>query len=245
MLIFAGTTEGRVLAEFCVQNGIPADVSSATAYGASLLPAGVGVYEGRMDAGDIATLLRFGRYALVVDATHPYAVEVSENIRAACGETGTPLKRLLRERVPVFGETADSLGEIIGILNRTAENVLSTLGSKSVRELTRVQGYAERLFLRILPENAAECTALGFPPEHLICARGPFTTEQNLVHIRQSGAEILLTKESGKTGGYPEKIEAVKQCGIRMITLVRPAESGYSPEELQAFLLEERRCGRL
>ncbi len=191
ILIFAGTTEGRELAEFCADNGIAADVSTATAYGASLLPEGIGLLSGRLDAEEICILLRARHYAAVIDATHPYAKDATANIRVACLQTGIPYRRLLRRPL---------------------------LPSDSV---------------------SAECVRLGFDPAKLIFEKGPFSTEQNLEHIRLSGAKILLTKESGSIGGYPKKEKASKIAQIRMITLRRPLETagGYDEVDMKKLLL--------
>lgn len=241
ILIFAGTTEGRELAEFCVDNGIAADVSTATAYGASLLPEGIGLLSGRLDAEEICILLRARHYAVVIDATHPYAKDATANIRAACLQTGIPYRRLLRRPLPVTGESVDSLDEMIGLLNRSDDTILSTLGSKSIAELTKVQRFCDRIWLRLLPSDSvsAECVRLGFDPAKLIFEKGPFSTEQNLEHIRLSGAKILLTKESGSIGGYPKKEKAAKIKKIRMITLRRPFETadGYDEADMKKLLL--------
>lgn len=241
ILIFAGTTEGRELAEFCAAHGISADVSTATEYGSSLLPAGIGVLSGRLDADEICTLLRREQYAAVIDATHPYAKDATENIRSACHFLAVPYRRLLRQSLPVTGESVHSMEQMIAMLNQTNEIVLSTLGSKSAALLTDVCAFRERIWLRLLPSDtvSAECERLGFDPEKLILEKGPFSTEQNLAHIRFSGAQILLTKESGTVGGYPEKSEAVNIAQIRMITLCRPAESecGYDEAALEKMLL--------
>lgn len=237
ILIFAGTTEGRELAEFCAAHQIPADVSAATEYGAHLLPEQVGVLTGRLDAEQIGDLLREKRYACVIDATHPYATEVTENIRMACQMQETSYRRLLRKTLPVTGETVSSLAQMIELLNRNDDVILSTLGSKSATELQAVTRFSERIRLRILPSEEAADTLkqLGF--QHIIQAKGPFSVDDNIRHIRESGAKILLTKESGAVGGYPEKAEAVRQTGIRMITLCRPQETGFSYEEITAMLL--------
>ena len=241
VLIFAGTTEGRELAEFCAANQIAADVSTATEYGSSLLPAGIGVLSGRLNAEGICSLLRRGQYTVVIDATHPYAKEATHNIRSACQLLEIPYWRLLRKPLPVFGESVTSLEEMTALLNQSDDPVLSTLGSKSVPALTAVQHFHERIWLRLLPSDTvlSECVQLGFDPEKLIFEKGPFDTKQNLAHIRQSSAKILLTKESGTIGGYPDKAEAAKIAEIRMITLCRPpeAESGYYEPEIKTMLL--------
>ena len=242
ILIFAGTTEGRELAEFCAEKQICADVSTATEYGSSLLPAGIGILSGRMNAEEICTLLHKKQYTAVIDATHPYARDATDQIRSACQQSGIPCWRLLRKPLPVFGESVTSLEQMTELLNQTDAAVLSTLGSKSVPAFTSVRNYRKRIWLRLLPSDTvfSDCMQLGFSPDQLILAKGPFSTEQNLSHIFRSGAGILLTKESGIVGGYPEKAEAAKRAGIRMITLCRPIESGqgFDAAEIRKMLLQ-------
>ncbi len=242
ILIFGGTTEGRELAAFCAANGISADVSAATEYGAQLLPEQVGILTGKRSAEQIAALLRTHRYALVIDATHPYAREASENIRTACQQEQIPCRRLLRKALPVTGERVSSAAALTALLNQCSGVILSTLGSKSAAALTAVRDFRTRIWLRLLPSDTvtAECERLGFDPDKLILAQGPFDTAQNIAHITQTGAQILLTKESGTIGGYPEKAEAAKRCGIRMITLCRPPEplAGYDETEIMQQLLK-------
>ena len=238
ILIFAGTTEGRELAGFCAAQGIPADVSSATEDGASLLPAGVGVLSGRMNAADIRALLCTNRYGTVIDATHPYAENITQILRTVCKECGIRYLRLLRDEVPVSGEVFSTLDEIISALNGNEDTVLSTLGSKSAEALTAVSDYQKRIWLRILPSQDMEQSMYQLGFRHLIPAKGPFSAEDNIRHIRESGAKILLTKESGAIGGYPEKAEAARQTGIRMLTLRRPQETGFSFDEITKMLLQ-------
>ena len=104
ILIFAGTTEGRELAEFCIAHQIAADVSTATEYGSSLLPDGIGRLTGRLTADEMRSLLREKHYAYVIDATHPYAEEATDNIRTACQSEQVPCFRLIRKMLPVYRE---------------------------------------------------------------------------------------------------------------------------------------------
>lgn len=242
LLIFAGTTEGRNLAEFCAKNEIKADVSTATEYGSSLLPEGIGILYGRLNAGEIMALLQKNNYVCVIDATHPYAEEATENIRSACQAQNVCCLRLIRKMLPVVGESVGSLTQMVSLLNQNDDIILSTLGSKSVPALTAVRNYHERIWLRLLPSETikSDCVRLGFDHKKLLLEQGPFSTEQNLRHIRESCAGILLTKESGTVGGYPEKAEAVKQAGIRMITLRRPSEpeNGLDETEIRQTLLQ-------
>ena len=240
LLIFGGTTEGRELAEYCVKNGISADVSVATEYGASLLPAGIKVLCGKLDAEQMKMLIGNG-YLAVVDATHPYAVEATRNICRACSETETGYLRLIRRSSVSCGKTVQNMDELITILNESDDIILSTLGSKSLIALSGVRDFGKRIWLRLLPnsEILSQCCKIGYDPAKIIQEKGPFTTGQNIKHLKQSGAKILLTKESGETGGYPEKAEAANICGAELITLARPAESGYSFAEIINIIKKE------
>lgn len=241
ILIFGGTTEGRRLAEYCKNCGISTDVSVATEYGAALLPDGVRVLCGRMDTPQMTALILEKNYSLVIDATHPYAVEATANIRAACENAGIRCLRLIRTSSDVCGKTAENMNELIRLLNSSDDTVLSTLGSKALAQLTSVRNYRERLWIRVLPSEGIlqQCRDLGYDTEMVIQERGPFTTEQNIAHLKKSGAKILVTKESGETGGYSEKAEATRIYGAEMITLTRPAEQGCSLEEIIGIIERE------
>lgn len=247
LLIFGGTTEGRLLAEFCAANQIETDVSAATEYGAGLLPESVAAITGKKNADEIFSLLASHPYKLIIDATHPYAEEATKNIRIASQKAGIPYLRLLRQQNAVCGEVVPELSEMVALLNQTDVPILSTLGSKSLPALTEITDYQERLWLRLLPTDTIRetCIALGFHPNHLILEKGPFNTVQNIAHIQQSKAQILITKDSGAIGGYPEKAEAARKYGIRLITLQRPQESGFSLEQISAQLLQQKEKGLL
>lgn len=241
LLIFGGTTEGRELSEYCVRNGICTDVSVATDYGASLLPNGVNVLCGRLDADLMTSMLLKNRYKLVIDATHPYAVEATLNIKKSCDKAGVQLLRLIRKSSSSCGRTVRSMNELVQVLNNSQSTVLSTLGSKSLFELSKVKDYRERLWIRVLPseEVLAKCHELGYDPDKIILEKGPFTVDQNILHLQKSRSSILVTKESGDTGGYSEKAEAARILGIEMITLARPVEQGYFYEEIIEFIRRE------
>lgn len=243
LLIFGGTTEGRELAEFCCQKHIFSAVCVATEYGAELLPNSVylRIITGRLDSSGMEMLISELQCKRIVDATHPYATEVTANIKKACAAVNTAYYRLLRSS----SETADckkvkDMEQLLELLNSTDKTVLSTLGSKEIPKLTAMKKYAERLWVRVLPNEdiIRQCEELGITQEHVIAEKGPFSIERNMEHLRLSGAEILVTKESGAAGGFPEKIEAARLCGVEVITLERPAEKGYTLGEIKKIISE-------
>ena len=240
ILIFGGTSEGRILSEMCSKNNIKADISVATQSGAEFLSksGSVKIIVGRKNFNDIKSLIENNFYRLVVDATHPYAVEITENVQKACADTDTELVRVVREKSSNYPETAEffsNIDEIVEYLNSHSGNVLNTLGRKSLEKLREVNNFRERIWVRAIPsDNIAEyCKNLGYDVKKLILKMGASDFDENVTHIKKSGAEILLTKDSAGAGGFPEKMKAVEECGVKAVILKRPCENGLNLQ--QAF----------
>ena len=226
VILFGGTTEGRRLHEFLGERKIPAITCVATQYGEKQID-GHGVLVGRLDKTEMARLIGEERPKLVIDATHPYALEVSENISAACLEAGVECIHVSRGSYRTencFG----SLESLIEKMKSTTGDIFVTLGVKSAKALTALPNFQNRLWLRILPspDGINECVALGYNAKRLICMQGPFSKELNIAMLKHTGAKILVTKESGDTGGFMEKITAARELGIETLILGRPEDTG-------------------
>jgi len=246
IILFGGTTEGRELALLLREQGLPALACVATDYGEALLAAGgsLAVHAGRLDQAAMTELLRGEQPRLVIDATHPYAAEAGRNIRAACRAAGIRYVRVGRERLADTGCVRFAgLDALIAWLNACPGTVFSALGAQEAAALARVEGFSERIWLRILPsaEGLAACLAAGFPARHIICMQGPFSQELNEALFRAAGASVLVTKESGRPGGFPEKAAAARKCGMAIAVLGRPyEEQGMTLTELKQSIAEGR-----
>ena len=240
--IFSGTTEGHELSRFLAANSISAEVFVATEYGAAVMEplSGITVHEGRLDENEIAALLDAD--TLLIDATHPYAALVTDNLRAACAKTGARYERLLRPALQHDeGETVPDTEAAVAWLSEHPGKVLLTTGSKELEAYTAVENFTERLYPRVLPSVGViqKCVSLGFPGSHIIAMQGPFSAGMNAALIRQTGAEILVTKDTGATGGFAEKLAAARETGIKTLIIARPRkESGRSLADMQDFLRE-------
>lgn len=246
LLLFAGTTEGRMLAEYLSKKRIACYVSTATEYGKSLLQeeqlSDIIILAGRMNEEEIKTFLTEKKIDCVVDATHPFAKIVTENIVNACKETQTGYIRCLREMETSSEDLAgqeqvrvfESVREAAKFLSTTEGNILITTGSKELKEYTKIGNYQERCFARVLSTKAAveESVRLGFEGKHLIAMQGPFSKELNVAMLRQTEADYFVTKESGKTGGFEEKYEAAMETGTVLVVVGRPEEEGFGVEEV-------------
>lgn len=242
LLIFSGTSEGHALCRFLSERGAQAAVYVATEYGAAVMEPlpGIRVMQGRLTADEMAA--RLDADTLVVDATHPYASVVTENIRAACRAAGADYLRLLRPRTDADGVvTVPDTGAAVDWLNAHPGRALLTTGSKELAAYTAVTDWRERLFPRVLPTAGvlAACEALGFPGASVIAMQGPFSHEMNVALLRKTGASILVTKDTGANGGFAEKLSAAREVGAQVLMIARPtAETGLPPAQVQALLAQ-------
>lgn len=246
IVLFGGTTEGRLLTQRLEAAHLPAYVCVATAYGQMVLPENMRfcrVREGRMDEAAMEIFFRKTGASLVLDATHPYADLVSRNIRRAAGRLGLDYVRIGR---PTGGEAEDAVyfdspRETAAYLGGCSGNVLLTTGSKELAAFTGVEDFAERIYIRILPLKNSEETAkrLGWREDHICMKKGPFSEEENMAAIRWAGARYLVTKDSGAAGGMPEKISAARRCGCTLLVIRRPVqETGVSVEQAWEIVRE-------
>ena len=246
LVIFAGTTEGRRLSEILADAGIAHTVCVATEYGEIVMreqtestkamqTAGqpiVNLHCGRMDREQMQKFLHDEGYELVVDATHPYARVVTENLRGAVDT----LKSLEKDaHFPIYlrlERKIDGITEADGIvtnaqyfennadcakaLENTEGNILLTTGSKELAVYCASGRLKDRLHVRILPgrESLELCMEQGIKGRQILALQGPFSTEMNAAILRQYDIRHMVTKNSGRAGGCQEKLEAAKMLGI-------------------------------
>ena len=266
VLIFGGTTEGRVLAEAAARGGVHVVLSVATDYGEEVLEdiqdmEGIDIHKGHLDTDKMISLIDDVKPYVVFDATHPYAKEVTASVSAAAAAAGV---RYVRVRRDIGAQAADPAGSAApvpdvkaapdshampetsagaaggaayityvpdvsaaaAVLNRTAARAFITTGSRGAAAFGRVKDAENRLTIRVLPSEEAVklCRDAGFKGKNIICMQGPFSAELNEAMFRAAGADILVTKSSGKTGGFPEKIEAACRLGMKVIVITPPED---------------------
>ena len=245
LCVFAGTTEGRRLVEFLLDQPVSVYVCVATDYGETLVPHGenIEISAGRLDGAAMERLFTDRRFDAVIDATHPFATLASETIQAACRETKTDYVRLNRDggAIDEGAVYVDSIQAAAEWLSDHPGPALLATGSKELAPYTRVEGYQERFYPRVLPMQSSleACAAAGFAPTHIIAMQGPFSIEMNVATLKAVGANYLVTKESGKSGGLPEKLEAARLAGSRCVVIGKPPQvEGMDFAETARWLVE-------
>ncbi len=229
-LILGGTTEAETLARKLSAQGKRFYLSVATDYGAELFEPWVP--EGhllctRFTKENLQEFVRAKGIRRLIDCTHPYAQEITRLAREVAQEEGLEYVSLVRKDTtpPTAGEKLIKVESLVEAARKIKalglKRVLFTTGSK---DLSFVPVLADcEVFVRVLPyeESIKACLAAGLPRHRILALQGPFSTEFNLALIREYHLEALVTKASGKAGGFPEKLSACRQAGIWAILLER------------------------
>jgi precorrin-6A/cobalt-precorrin-6A reductase len=228
--VLAGTTEGRELVELLSGSDAEVYVSVATEYGKSKLlqKQNLHINASRLNMDEMVSFIEEIQPDCVIDTTHPYAKEVTENNSFACSKTNTRYIRLQRQKSQTELFTiAENTEHAAKILCETLGNIFLTCGSKEIEFFTAIPSFKERVYTRVLPMAGVieKCLNLGFKNSNIICMQGPFSKELNIAMIRAVNAKYLVTKDSGKNGGFDEKIEAAAELGITVIVIGRPEQS--------------------
>ena len=175
-----------------------------------------------------------------MDATHPYAVDATRNIRAAAVQAGVEYRRLLRAQSPlppgcaVFETAAQAAEYLAG----TEGNILLATGAKELAVFAGLE--PARLYPRVLPtpEGIAACEAANVPHRNIIAMQGPFSLALNKALITQFQIRYLVTKDGGVAGGFAEKVQAAADTGAQLVVLRRPPETGETEIQILAYCKE-------
>ncbi len=221
VLVLAGTSEGRSLCEALAGR---ADVEAIASLAGrtrepSVLPVEtrVGGFGG---AHGLANHLSQARIDLVVDATHPFAAQISANAVIACEAARRP--RLTLGRDPWTAREGDLWREV-GTLDEAAQ----ALGARR-RRVFLSQGRLGIAAFKARPEHAYVMRAVDapeaddLPPEcKVILGRGPFRLEDELRLLGEEGIEVIVAKNGG---GPNAKIDAARALKIPILMLKPPAQ---------------------
>ncbi|WP_448206314.1 cobalt-precorrin-6A reductase [Azospirillum sp. sgz302134] len=226
-LILGGTTEATALARLLT--GHPAIDATVSLAGRTKqpvlppLPTRIGGFGG-VD-GLAAHLVENGIQA-VVDATHPFADQISANAAAACARAGVPLLVLTRKPwMPGEGDrwigvpTMEAAAEALRPLG---ENVFLTIGRQEVAVFEAVPDKSYLIRAVDPPEPTPNLSR-----HCLILDRGPFTLDGELALLAEHDIDVIVSKNSGGTA-TEAKLEAARRRGIPVVMVERPPGNGVA-----------------
>jgi precorrin-6A/cobalt-precorrin-6A reductase len=244
-LILGGTGDANRLADVFVREKIDAIYSYAGRTQIPLghsLPTRIGGFGG---ARGLSDYLRNERITHVIDATHPFAAEMSRHAVEACIAASIPLVAL--ERVPwsrTPGDTWIDVADVPGAIDSLPERrarVFLAIGRQHIAAFAAKPQHAYTLRFVDTPHGA-----LPLPDAEVIVSRGPFTIEGDRELMRARRIEWLVTRNSGGTGARA-KIDAARELGLPVIMIARPAlperKRVESTEEVLAWLAHDARLG--
>ncbi len=228
ILILGGTTEAFRVAEELLRQGKEFVLSTATQYGLESFRERFGhrVLNIIFTPESLKDFIAERGVSEVVDCTHPYAEEITRiakdvttalaiNYRSAIREV-EKCSELDYEKAVIlenFGAAADF------ILKHGIKRPLFTTGSKDLSFVPLLKGI--EIFIRVLPYEASikRCHDAGVKRPNIIAMQGPFSAELNRTIIREYGIDCIVTKQSGREGGFREKVEGAKNEGIWLIII--------------------------
>lgn len=231
-LILGGTADASLLAAEIARAGIDAVYSyggRTRAPANQPLPTRIGGFGG---VSGLADTIRRENITHVVDATHPFAAEMSRNAVAACAETGTPLIAL--ERAPWTKAPGDNWIEIpdvnaaVAALPEAPANVFLAIGRQHIAPFATKPQHAYTLRFVDPPDAPLPFAA------DVIVLRGPFTLEGELEMIRKRSITWIVARNSGGDGAR-SKIDAARRLGLPVVMIARP----QLPERLRVESVAE------
>ena len=235
IVLYSGTTEGRLLSHRLAELGLQITVCVATEYGREEqgTAPNITVQCGYQTVAEMCDTICGAD--LCIDATHPYAEKVTANIRAACRQCAVPYRRLLRPKsqTDAANVVVSDASDAAAYLAAQEGNILLTTGAKEIAAYKCIA--PERLFVRVLPMHASltACEQAGIPSRHIIAVQGPFSAAFNEILLREYDIRYLVTKDGGSVGGFEQKREAAQRTGAQLIVIARPEEQdGCSMDQI-------------
>lgn len=228
--VFSGTRDGNALARELAQQAYSVVVSTATAYGGELVAKdcpGVSIWSGRAGVEARRQALRRHRARALVDATHPYAQQMSEQLMTLAQTLDIPYLRYERPsaRAAGSGELCDSVTAAAQRAMATGRRIFLATGSKDLATFLHAPGAAGcEWFVRLTPEPEflQRAIDLGVPRSHICAMQGPFSQAFNMALWRDWQIDCVVTKDSGDAGGYQDKLAAAQVLNIPLLEIKRP-----------------------
>lgn len=246
-----GTSEGRKILSLMNEYTNEIAVTTATTYGGDLLKEfNIKVLNTKpLDKEEMVNWIKVNGIDVLVDASHPYAQEVTKTALECSKELEIQFVRYERQGAleKVNNENIKRVkdyDEAIRVIKEIDGNILNTTGGNNVSKFLNLD-FKYRIIHRILPapKVLTKIVEAGISIKDIIAMQGPITHELEKAFIHQYNAKAILTKDSGVEGGVLEKYNAAKEANIKLIVIDRPKFIGDlifdNEEELVRYLVSK------
>ena len=215
ILVFGGTTEGRKAVEVLEEGGSPYFYSTKTGEQDITLQHGVRI-DGALDEAAMMHFCTEHGIRMIVDAAHPFAALLHQTIAKTASALSLPVVRF--ERIYPPCDPAITWIDDYTQIPRDIHSLLATTGVQSISKLKPLEADGISIFYRILNRPSSIALAL---KQGATQAQLCYYDDPNDIPIQ---ADVILLKECGLSGGFTEKVEAAKACGMRVIAIKRPEQ---------------------
>ncbi|MDX2230332.1 MAG: cobalt-precorrin-6A reductase [Leptolyngbyaceae cyanobacterium bins.349] len=225
--LIGGTQESAALAQAIAAHHLPCLITVTTASARRLYPTSphLTVWVGRLQAATLLDFMQEQQIGLILDASHPFAVEISELAIATATQLDLPYLRYERPTVEEQPDqpTFSSFQALLSTGALWGQRVLLTVGYRPLAWFKPWQEQAT-LFARILPSVTAleAAIAAGFTPDRLIALRPPISADLERALWQQWQISVVVTKASGTPGGEAVKQQVAAAAGVQLIRIARP-----------------------
>ena len=221
ILVFGGTTEGRMAAKVLEESGATYYYSTRSDTQDIQLVHGQHV-TGAMEVPEMAAFCQEHGIRLIVDAAHPFAVNLHRNVIDLAEQIGVPVIRYDRIYPPHDEDLVWCKDYEDAIRQLGAHGVHRLLALTGVNTIAKLRDYWQEYecWFRILnrDESLAGARKAGFPVDHLVY----YEKDDTASLIERLRPQAIITKESGASGGFEEKVEAARQAGVKVFVVERP-----------------------
>ena len=228
ILVFGGTTEGRMAAKVLEESGATYCYSTRSDTQDIQLVHGQHV-TGAMEVSEMVAFCHEHDIRLIVDAAHPFAVNLHRNVVNLAEQIGVPIIRYDRIYPPHDEKLVWCKDYDDAMCQLKTNGVNRLLALTGVNTISRLQAYWQHheCWFRILKRDESQTLAqkAGFPSDHLVY----YEKDDTASLMDQLHPQAIITKESGMSGGFDEKIQAARQAGIKVFVVERP-EYPSSPD---------------
>lgn len=231
--LFLGTSEGKRILTLMNKYTDDLYVSTATEYGGELLKE----YRYRflntrpLDKTSLEDIFKENSIEAILDASHPYAVEISQNLASVAKKLKIEYIRYERPSVlnkykdndkVIFIEDYADLKKWSKLLEGSQGSILNTTGSRNIEKIMAIK-LNNRIIHRVLPtvSSIEKCVSSGVKVEDIIAIKGPSSMELNECIIKEYNASAIILKDSGTEGGTEEKIQAALKTGVYAFVIKR------------------------
>ncbi|KNF07351.1 cobalt-precorrin-6A reductase CbiJ [Gottschalkia purinilytica] len=189
----------------------------------------------RLNYEDMIKFIKERNIDIIIDMSHPYAIEATSNARSASKECNIKYIRYVREKTYIDGVTYfNNIQECCEFLKSVDGCVFFTTGIKNIKDFEKVRG-KNRFIYRVLPSKFSieECIINNINMKDIVACVGPFSEEFNMSMFKEFNSDYVVMKDSGDIGGTHSKISACLKAQIKPIIIGREDENGvHDIEEL-------------